>query len=176
MIYQKSALGIQEIFSSNRSLGIRQRQVLVLIDGKRSTEDLEGFFEKQQLREILATLEQLGFTQHLDAPLTTPIRNPAIHTLSESAITLSPEQLSTIKQILINGADDYLGIMGRGLKEKIQNATGFEHLRSSISLWHMALRESKLGRESAGVLMEQINQTIENGVLSEFSPALEAAH
>jgi hypothetical protein len=177
MIYQKSALGVQEIFSSNRSLGTRQRQVLVLIDGKRSIEDLESFFEKQQLREILATLEQLGFTQHLDSPMAAaPGRNNTTHALPEIAVFLSPDQISTIKQILLNGADDYLGIMGRSLKDKIQNASGFEQLRSSISLWHMALRESKLGRESAGVLMEQINQTIENGTLAEYAPALEAAH
>jgi hypothetical protein len=181
MIYQKSALGIQEIFSSSRSLGIRQRQVLVLIDGKRSTEDLEGFFEKQQLGEILATLEQLGFTQRLNAPLQawapgSEIRSATIHALSESAVTLSPAQINTIKQILINGADDYLGIMGRGLKQKIQSAMEFEQLRSSISLWHMALRESKLGRESAGVLMEQINHTIENGMLPEPASELATAH
>ena len=52
MIYQKSTLGVQEIASSQRSLGVRQRQVLVLINGKRSIEELEGFFEKQQLNDI----------------------------------------------------------------------------------------------------------------------------
>lgn len=175
MIYQKSALGIQEIFSSNRSLNTRQRQVLVLIDGKRSTEELEGFFEKRQLREILATLEQLGFTEPLDAPALASARHYATHALSETSIHLSPEQINTIKQILINGADDYMGIMGRGLKEKIQETSEFKKLRNYISLWHMALRESKLGRESAGVLMAQINQTIESGTLEEFTPELEAA-
>jgi hypothetical protein len=176
MIYQKSALGMHEIFSSDRSLTTRERQVLVLIDGKRSTEELEGFFERKQLREILAKLEQLGFTEPLDgqAPATqTPTH--ATHYIAESSIELSPEQINAIKQILINGADDYLGIMGRALKEKVQTTTDFKKLRNFISLWHMALRESKLGRESAGVLMQQINQIIENTTQTEEAHSLEPA-
>jgi hypothetical protein len=143
-----------------------------LIDGKRSIESLQGFFEKQQLGEILTTLEDQGYIQQLDAPApsTALARTPVIHTLSERTVILSPDQISTIKQILVNGADDYLGIMGRGLKEKIQNAAGLEQLKSCISLWHMALRESKLGHESAGILMEKISHTIENGTLAELDP------
>lgn len=176
MIYQKSALGMHEIFSSERSLSTRERQVLVLIDGKRSTEELEGFFDKKQLRETLAKLEQLDFIQPLDA-LVPVSHSPAyaINYIAESPIALSPEQMDSIKQILINGADDYLGIMGRGLKEKIQTTTDFKKLRNFISLWHMAMRESKLGRESAGILMHQINQTIESSIQTEDAHSLEPA-
>lgn len=176
MIYQKSALGMHEIFSSDRSLPTRERQVLVLIDGKRSTEELEGFFDKKQLRETLAKLEQLGYIQPLDV-LTPAPHSPTYATnyIAESRIALSPEQMDSIRQILINGADDYLGIMGRGLKEKIQTTTEFKKLRNFISLWHMAMRESKLGRESAGILMHQINQTIESTTQTEHTNSLEPA-
>jgi len=173
MIYQKSTLGMHEIFSSERSLSTRERQVLVLIDGKRSTEELEGFFDRKQLREILAKLEQLGYTQPLDGQA--PVANSptyATNYIAESRIDLSPEQLDSIRQILMNGADDYLGIMGRGLKEKVQTTTEFKKLRNFISLWHMAMRESKLGRESAGFLMQQINQIIESTSQTEESSNL----
>jgi len=176
MIYQKSTLGMHEIFSSERSLSTRERQVLVLIDGKRSTEELEGFFDRKQLREILAKLEQLGYTQPLDGQA--PVANSptyATNYIAESRIDLSPEQLDSIRQILMNGADDYLGIMGRGLKEKVQTTTEFKKLRNFISLWHMAMRESKLGRESAGFLMQQINQIIESTTQTEETFKLELA-
>jgi hypothetical protein len=176
MIYQKSALGLHEIFSSDRSLTTRERQILVLIDGKRSSEELEGFFEKRQVREVLAKLEQLGFIEPVDG------QSPPQHTssyatnyIAESRTDLTQEQIDAIKQILINGADDYLGIMGRGLKEKIQTASDFKKLRNFISLWHMAMRESKLGRESAGVLMHQINQIIESTTQTEDAHPLEPA-
>jgi hypothetical protein len=175
MIYQKSALGMQEIFSSERSLNTRQRQVLVLIDGKRSIDDLEAFFERRQLAEILLMLEQEGFTSMLDGPYTGSTAQ-AGQTLSESKTVLSDDQINIIKQILINGADDYLGLLGRSLKEKIHTTAEFKKLRHFISMWHMAMRESKLGRASADILMEQINNTIENGMLAEFSPALETTH
>ncbi len=176
MIYQKSTLGIQEIASSQRSLGVRQRQVLVLINGKRSIEELEGFFEKQQLSDILIALTQGGFVQTLDTPFTTPATQQTSHIFSDTTILLNREQINAIQQILLNGADDYLGIMGRGIKEKIQKTENFEQLRSYISIWHMALRESKLGRESAGFLMEQINQTIGNKTLGEHAPVSQMSH
>jgi len=168
---------MHEIFSSDRSLTTRERQVLVLIDGKRSTEELEGFFDKKQLKETLAKLEQLGFTEPLDGKTLVP-HSPAYATnyIAESRIPLSPEQLDSIRQILINGADDYLGIMGRALKEKVQTTTDFKKLRNFISLWHMAMRESKLGRESASILMHQINQTIESTTQTEVSSSLEPAY
>lgn len=176
MIYQKSALGMHEIFSSDRSLTTRERQILVLIDGKRSSEELEGFFEKRQVKEVLAKLEQLGFTELLDGQ--SPVQHasaPATNHIAETGIELRPEQLDAIKQILINGADDYLGIIGRGLKEKVQAATEFRKLRNFISLWHMAMRESKLGRESAGFWMQQINQIIESSTQAEGASTAEFA-
>lgn len=115
------------------------------------------------MREILTRLEQLGFTEPLDGP--SPVQRTASATtnhIAESHIDLSPEQMDVIKQILMNGADDYLGIIGCGLKEKVQAASEFKKLRNFISLWHMAMRESKLGRESAGFWMQQINQIIES--------------
>ncbi|HYD33422.1 MAG TPA: hypothetical protein VEA39_02535 [Methylophilaceae bacterium] len=176
MIYQKSALGMHEIFSSDRSLTTRERQVLVLIDGKRSTDELEVFFDKKHLREILVKLEQLGFTHPLDGQ--TPVEHTPTHAtnyIAESRIALSPVQMDSIKQILINGAEDYLGIMGRSLKEKVQTTTDFKKLRNFISLWHMSMRESKLGRESAGYLMQQINQIIESTAQTEDGPILQPA-
>ena len=173
MIYQKSTLGIQEIASSQRTLSVRQRQVLVLINGKRSIIDLEGFFEKQQLSDILTTLAQGGFVQTLSSPLVTTNTS---HTLTDSVSVLSREQINNIQQILLNGADDYLGIMGRNIKGRIQKTENFEQLKSCIAMWHMALRESKLGRESAGFLMEQINQTIENKILGNHVPASLITH
>lgn len=66
--------------------------------------------------------------------------------------------------------------MGRGIKERILKTENFEQLKSCISIWHTALRESKLGRESACFLMEQINQTIENKTLSKYAPASQKSH
>lgn len=176
MIYQKSTLGIQEIASSQRSLSVRQRQVLVLINGKRSIEELEGFFEKQQLSDILASLTEGGFLLTLNAPLVASITQQTPHALLDISVVLSHEQINTIQQILLNGAEDYLGIMGRSIKEKILKIENSDHIKSCISIWHMALRESKLGRESAGFLMEQINQTIENKNIDVLTAITQMSH
>ena len=48
--------------------------------------------------------------------------------------------------------------------------------RSCISIWHMSIRESKLACESAGFLMELIDQTIKNRTMGEDLNALQTLH
>ena len=114
--------------------------------------------------------------QTLNTPLLSTSAHNTSHVLSDTTVILNNEQINTIQQILVNGADDCLGVMGRGIKEKILKTDNFEQLKSCISIWHMALRESKLGRESAGFLMEQINLTIENKILGEHAPTSLLSH
>jgi len=72
-----------------------------------------------------------------------------------------------VKTILLEASDDYLGIMGRSIKIKIESCNDEPALKQCISSWHMAMRESKLGRESASFLMEQIHQTLEGKIIGE---------
>jgi hypothetical protein len=74
--------------------------------------------------------------------------------------------MATVKAILMEAADDYLGIMGRSIKTKIETCDSENNLRQTISSWHMAMRESKLGRESASFLMEQIHKILEGKITS----------
>ncbi len=176
MVYEKSALGFMEFTTDKRTLGVRERQVLLLVNGVRSLDDLEKFFKKDLLLETIKKLETEGYIQK-SAEHESEIKEQQPVQTSQSAsafsVTLSfldvpdnaepicPTKLSTVKTILIDAADDYLGIMGRGIKAKIETCDNEESLRQCISSWHMAMRESKLGRESASFLMEQIHQTLE---------------
>lgn len=168
MIYQKSALGDNEFINDKRTLHFKERQVLLLLNGIRSIDELELFFKKDFLAETIQKLESIGYIQCLQnliqekKPLITPL------SLFNTEITSTPipqEKIKAIKTILVEAADDYLGLMGRGIKARIESCNNEVDLRNCISSWHMAMRESKLGRESTSFLMEQIHQTLENKML-----------
>jgi hypothetical protein len=175
MVYEKSALGFNEFITDKRTLGVRERQVLLLVNGVRKLDDLEKFFKKDLLIDTIKKLESEGYI-HLPVEYQQNQQQPQ-HTnqfpvtlsfldAPDSAEPICPVKLATVKAILIEAADDYLGIMGRSIKAKIEACDNEDSLRQAISSWHMAMRESKLGRESASFLMEQIHQTLEGKIVS----------
>ena len=176
MVYEKSELGLSEFNSSKRSLGVRERQVLVLVNGARNLDDLEKFFKREQLEETIQKLKVEGFIYEVSGSGTAKTSNISLTTLSffnpeTAANPINPAKIAAVKQILIDAADDYLGLMGRPLKDKIGKCVNEADLRASVSSWHMAMRESKIGRESTDFLMEQIHQTLENNLLDDNSAA-----
>lgn len=165
MVYEKSALGFNEFTANNRTLSVRERQVLLLVNGERDLGELEKFFKKEVLFAAIKKLESNGYIQLPSNNWPSNQSQPTTQSFFDSqslSTTICPNKLIAIKNILSEATDDYLGIMGRSIKVKIEACDNESDLRQCISTWHMAMRESKLGRESANFLMEQIHQTLEN--------------
>jgi hypothetical protein len=203
MVYEKSARGYTEFTNNKRTLNVRERQVLLLVNGIRDLDDLEKFFKKEHLMETLEKLEAGGFiqptkayssatpaitetaTNSVDAP-TSPIltASPAADFSVASLTTMSffqTENVNTtvnaatieaVKTILVEATDDYLGLMGRAIRARISACDNETELRNCISSWHMAMRESKLGRESTSFLLQQIHHALEgNPELGDSAPS-----
>lgn len=172
MVYEKSTLGFNEFTNNNRTLGVRERQVLLLVNGVRNLDELNKFFKKDLLLDTIKKLEREGYIQlpqgqQRPLELASSVRNQlSLQDTPTKTEPICPTKMATVKAILIEAADDYLGIMGRGIKAKIESCDNENNLRQTISSWHMAMRESKLGRESASFLMEQIHKTLEGKIVS----------
>lgn len=198
MVYEKSFSGQQELNNNQRALNARQRQVLIMIDGKRTKDDLERYLQNLDVGEIIADLERQGYihTPGKAKVAHIPVVNPSF--ASNTAATLdqtpaavsmptqiatevqpqpqslaasSPEttdddlpidsgKLAAVKIILSISAKEHLGLMGRAMIEKIEKIGDRAQLKAVISQWHMAIRESKSGRATASVLIEEVNQLI----------------
>lgn len=174
MVYEKSTRGLNEFASNQRTLSVRERQVLLLVNGVRNLDDLNKFFKQEQLLDTIKKLETEGYIQRQQRLQEQQISTVGAHaspvTISlleatDQTAPICPVKLATVKNILIEATDDYLGMMGRSIKTKIENCENETSLRQCISSWHMAMRESKLGRESASFLMEQIHQTLEGNII-----------
>lgn len=181
MVYEKSALGYNEFTNNRRTLNVRERQVLLLVNGVRNMEELEKFFKKELLTETIIKLELEGFIYPANSQANKVVEqnnnifSRFLDTQSETP-PINQAKLAAVKSILLEASDDYLGLMGRSIKEKIEKCDNEADLRNCISKWHMAMRESKLGRESADFLMEQIHQTLENKILEAETDAEHLTH
>jgi hypothetical protein len=181
MVYEKSFSGQQELNNSQRALNARQRQVLIMIDGKRTQDDLARYLQNLDVAEIIADLERQGYIHtpgqrnpvaknafiESAAPVAkpsvaiTPASTPSMElAVSDDDRPLDSGTLAAVKVILSISAKEHLGLMGRAMVEKIEKIQDRTALLAVISQWHMAIRESKSGRTTASVLIEEVNQLI----------------
>lgn len=156
MVYEKTASGIDEITGNQRRLNPRQRQVLILIDGKRTLDEIAQCLPRLPVTDIMEELASQDFIQDPARPRTTAHRIEAASNTPE----ISAEQLAETKSILISSTTEYLGLMGRTMAEQISTASSYEQLKACISRWHMAIRESKGGRMIADELMSKVQMTL----------------
>ena len=77
MVYEKSALGYNEFTNNRRTLNVRERQVLLLVNGIRNLEELEKFFKKELLTETIYKLELEGFIYPANSQSSSTLNNHA---------------------------------------------------------------------------------------------------
>ncbi|MBW6494332.1 MAG: hypothetical protein K0B16_07210 [Burkholderiaceae bacterium] len=78
-IYSKTALAHEELATRSHGLGPRLRQLLILIDGQRTEEQLVRLIPREEFDEYLPVLEKGGFIVRQDLPpaMTTTMIAPA---------------------------------------------------------------------------------------------------
>ena len=154
LIFKKTNYGQEEVAHPRRSIGLKERQLLIMVDGKRSTEDLAKYISLPNIEEALAQLSKLGYV--MPAHFQEASESNFYKTTASQDLNLSADQINAIKELLLRSTDEHLGILGRSLRRKIEETSNDEHMKLSISEWHMAMRESKTGRDIAHVLMDEL--------------------
>lgn len=179
MIYEKSTAGQLEITGDRRALSMKHRQVLIMVDGKRTDDDIKNNLPNMNVAETIADLERLGYIYNTASPAKSPsaisIVPPPALTPAAPETPISAEQLAAVKEIMVTSTNECLGIMGRGMAQKIEAVQNRGELKVWVSQWHMAIRESRLGKPLASVLMEQVQHILENPPTSAFAKADEVS-
>lgn len=161
MIYKKTNYGQAEISHPRKSIGLKERQLLIMVDGKRSAEELSKYISLPNVEETLVKLAKLGFVIPAHLQESTPQKLNQFNSTTSQTLNLSQDQIKSIKEHLIKTTDLHLGILGRELRRKIEIASNDEEMKVSISQWHMAIRESKTGRDISHVLMDEVKAIIQ---------------
>ena len=130
-----------------------------MVDGKRSAEDLSKFISLPNVEEVLTQLAKLGYI--MPAHLQEVSNSTPYKTTASPELNLSADQINAIKEFLLKSTDEHLGILGRSIRRKIEETSNDEQMKVNISQWHMAMRESKTGRDIAHVLMDEVKVLIQ---------------
>ena len=143
VVYAKTAHGRLEVAERSAGLGARQRSVLIMLDGRKTVGALAGLMPAAQLSGILEELVERGLVAPASAATPAAAAAPA----SAPAPSSDDARLAPVKRMMIRTADTYLGLIAADLVRQIGAARDEHQLQRAIGHWHMAMQESKYGRE-----------------------------
>ncbi|WP_137176120.1 hypothetical protein [Massilia sp. HP4] len=148
VVYAKTAQGRLEVARRSAGLGARQRSVLIMLDGHKTAGALATLMPAAQLTRILVELVELGLIAPVTASGTAPANDDA--------------RLAPVKAMMIRTAETCLGLIAADLVRQI-GAAGDEHqLQRAIGHWHMAMQDSKYGREVVATHLELIKAALQS--------------
>jgi len=132
-IYRKTDKGHAEIETRAHKLTPRFRSALILVDGKRTDDDLRKLIP-QEPEETLRQLTEQGFIELIATTATpkahaAPAAAPAPERESERVMSASPSQLEQIKRESVRSLNNHLGPMAETLAMKIERARNMAELR-----------------------------------------------
>ena len=144
LVYAKTDTGRLEVTHRAAGLNARQRAALIMLDGQRDGAALAQLMPADQVAPVLAGLIALGLiTDGLPAA---PVPAPRAQ---------EPTALATIKAELIAAAEAYLGMMAGEIVARVRQAPDAAQLLRVLGHWHMAMQDSKHGKDAAAILLEK---------------------
>lgn len=156
-IFIKTAKGRAEMAARSAGLKSRQRSVLIMLDGRKSVRDIAGFPAEDvsdDIRHLLA-LELIAPMRAVDAEEATPGVPAPRQAAADDAVADTPA-LADIRALMTDSANTYLGLMAADVVARVRRARDRTELLAVVGHWHMAMRDSKYGRDAAGVYLERV--------------------
>ncbi|MEO7494470.1 MAG: hypothetical protein ABIT83_08570 [Massilia sp.] len=143
-VYVKTGAGRAEMHRLDSDLTRRQRSVLIMVDGRKRLGEIGMALPLAELETIVSALLAGGLIA--GPPSAAP------------AVPADPARLARIKAMMVRSAEAYLGVMAGDVVRRVDKAANEAELKSVLGHWHMAMRESKYGREVAGLHLEEIRE------------------
>lgn len=140
-VYRKTAKGQAEIATRTHHLPPRLRQALILVDGRRSDEELKRMLPQGE--EALRRLSDDGFIESVGVTAT-PVAAPAAAAASAPVPQQSapvPPFGEQLKREVVRSLTDLVGPMAEGLALKVERARDSEELRALIEQAHGLIRD-----------------------------------
>jgi hypothetical protein len=151
VIYVKTPKGIQEITQRSAGLNQKARQMLILMDGKRSVNELAEVLEGVVVDDLVKIL--------LDGELVVPLNNTAVapKVTSPAQLPLDENQRFVMsKNFMCNTVNTFLGSMGSGLVSRLNKCNNLDELRQLYVEWQKAIAISSDGRKQAAELENKL--------------------
>lgn len=140
-IYRKTPKGQAEIETRAHHLPPRLRTPLIMVDGKRSAEDLRKLIA-QQPDECLYTLLEQGFIEAVEVAATRPAPTPAARPAPAADAALSAEA-DVLRRQAVRELNELLGPVADAIAIKLEGVKTLEQLRHSLGIARDVLANSR---------------------------------
>jgi hypothetical protein len=166
LIYVKSQKGMEEIDKRSHGLPPRARQVLILLDGKRTIDDVAEMLSGDETLVLLDDLFAKGFIEEQQgaseakvpqtkpaapakaAPKPVAAKPAATQPKVQDALPQNEaERLEMAKNFMRNTVRTFLGGMGSGFISHVDQCNSIEELRRNFGPWKEAIELSRDGRK-----------------------------
>ena len=151
-IFHKTAKGQSEVESRTKALSMKERRVLILVNGENNTATLEKLSLCDNIGEILGTLLTSG-ERGVDHRHTRVAAAAADETKPQSG----PRAREFMCNTLLTFANR---VRVAGLLQQINAAEDIESLKEMIKPWYMALSETPGGMYQADALRNEVDKMI----------------
>ncbi|MCO5120731.1 MAG: hypothetical protein M9951_14005 [Burkholderiaceae bacterium] len=145
----RTALGTAELRTGRADLSPRQRQILILCDGRRRIRALARCFPEPDFAAELAELEARGFVYRGASPVMPAAPADGLASAPEDAA------LGTLRRRLVQACADALGDAGEAFVERIGRARSRAELRRLVPAMMAAVAATR-DADAARALRERI--------------------
>ncbi|MFZ6657260.1 hypothetical protein [Undibacterium sp. TJN19] len=165
-VFCKTNKGREELTHKRAGLSLKQRSVLIMLDGSKKLSALLTPVPRQELAEIvdfLATQELITSTdtpEFQPQPAANATQQAAAEKPASTALIQDLDTLCKIKALMTTTAQTCLGLLSADVVRRVESAKDAAQLTTVLGHWHMALRDSRQGPRFAAAYMEQIGAAL----------------
>lgn len=163
VVFVKTAKGQDEITQRSGDLTPRARRVLILVDGRRTVDELRDLVSADDLTHTLGALEELGLIEvkaqvRADGkPASADAALPPVTTFRALAPNPDPKELEMARHFMINTLKTFCGLYGPvTLMSTIHSAKSHQELRDVYGNWYHTIVDTRMGRRRAEDLRKDL--------------------
>jgi hypothetical protein len=157
-IFQKTSSGLSEIGNRSDALTVKQRRVLILVNGKNDTSTLRKLSLCNDIIEILDTLLRRGFIDREGG-------GTAYDYAPDTTLPQVPE--TGARELMCNTLMIFANRVRVGeLIEQINAVEDIDSLKELVKPWHQAIAETPSGMTQADELQREVLQMIQHEEIS----------
>jgi hypothetical protein len=141
-VYRKTAKGQTEIETRVNRLVPRLRTALILVDGKRTDDELRTMIMSEP-DEVLAVLLDQGYVEIISSTPPPRSSQAAAAPAAEATPTSSPRKLDETRRMAVRFLNDQLGPSAESLALKIERAANWAELKPHLEMAEHFLRSGR---------------------------------
>lgn len=170
VVFSKTAKGQEEMTNRSGGLTPRVRRVLIMVDGKKTVDDLRAALAADDLTHTLGMLEEEGYievtgTRDDKSGQARPLAGQALPPVGAfrplTMVMSDPMNLAKARNFMANTLRTFVGAVGiSSLLTRIEDAEGHEALRGAFDEWYHAIVTSRDGRREAEGLRTRLLEVL----------------